>query len=416
MNSKHDVEFVIVGNEMLRGDGRDSHLEYLGRRLLGIGVRIDRAHVVGDERGRIAAVVRERLTQSRVLVVSGGLGPTQDDITREAVADGLGVPLEFREDQWRNIQDYFKKFGWRVSESNRRQAFFPEGATPVDNLRGTAPGFMIEKSGCLVAVLPGPPREFRTMLEGAVLPAIGDVFKRPALFSATFHTAGIGESAMVKILDSLMDRYGEFALSSLPHVAGVDLVIRAKPGAPDIERLAGRLAAFEADLRQALGDKVYAKDAVNLEETIGNALVGQGATLAIAESLTGGLLGKRITDVPGSSRYLLADVVAYSNESKTGFLGVTQKSLENHGAVSEAVCREMADGVRKKTGATYGLSTTGIAGPTGGTDEKPVGLCYCGLSWAGGSDIRRRVFPGTREDVRERVVWASLFLLHERLA
>jgi PncC family amidohydrolase len=144
-------------------------------------------------------------------------------------------------------------------------------------------------------------------------------------------------------------------------------------------------------------------------------LIDQNATLSIAESLTGGLVGKRMTDVPGSSRYLLADVVAYSNESKMDFLGVTQESLERYGAVSEAVCREMADGVRRRTGASYGLSTTGIAGPTGGTDEKPVGLCYYGLSWEGGSDIRHRVFPGARDDVRQRVVWASLFLLYERL-
>jgi nicotinamide-nucleotide amidase len=161
---------------------------------------------------------------------------------------------------------------------------------------------------------------------------------------------------------------------------------------------------------------VYAKGSRKLEEVIGDILVSRGETISIAESLTGGLLGKRLTDVPGSSRYFLSDVVAYSNEAKMDFLGVASSSLDEYGAVSEAVCREMADGIRKRTGATFGLATTGIAGPDGGTVDKPVGLCYYGLSWEGGSDIRRRVFSGKREDVRERVVWTSLYQLFEKLS
>jgi nicotinamide-nucleotide amidase len=416
MEKMHDVELLMVGYELLRGDRRDSHLEYLGRRLLDAGVRVDRVHVVGDDREEIAGLVRDRRPFTRVLVVTGGLGPTHDDVTREGVADGLGLPLEFDEGQWGRIQAYFEKHSRRLSESNRRQAMFPRGATPVDNTRGTAPGFTVEAEDCLVFVLPGPPSEFRAMADAAVLPAVVKMFERPPALVRTFRTMGIGESAMATLFDSLTREYDEFTVASLPHVAGVDIILRAKPDAGSAATLGTRAGAFEADLRQALGNKIYTAGDLSLEEVIGLILVERKASLAVAESLTGGLLGKRLTDVSGSSRYVLADVVAYSNEAKVDFLGVSEGSLAAFGAVSEPVCREMAEGIRKRSGATYGLATTGIAGPTGGSREKPVGLSYYGVSWGGGSDIRHRVFPGTRGDIRERVVWATLFLLYERLS
>ncbi|MEJ2720352.1 MAG: CinA family nicotinamide mononucleotide deamidase-related protein [bacterium] len=415
MDSKSDVELVIVGNELLRGDRIDSHLGYLGRRLLGVGVRLDRAHIVGDDRDRIARLIRERIPLSRTLVVTGGLGPTHDDLTREGVAGGLGVPLEFNDEQWQTIQSMFARYGWRVSESNRRQAYFPKGARPVANPLGTAPGFLIERGGCLIAVLPGPPREFRAMLDGDILPEIERLFRREPTIEETYRTAGIGESKLTPVIETLLARYGELTVASLPHVAGVDLVVRTKRGSAGAAGVPESWKEFDADLRAAVGNYIYATGDVRLEDVIGGMLAAEGSTIAVAESLTGGLLGKRLTDVPGSSRYFLADVVAYSNESKSGFLGVKEATLTAHGAVSEHVCREMADGVRLATGATYGFATTGIAGPLGGTDEKPVGLCYFGLSWTGGADIRRRIFPGERETVRERVVWASLFMLYDRI-
>ncbi len=415
MDKPHEVELLMVGYELLRGDRTDSHLEYLGRRLLEIGARIDRVHIVGDERSEIGELVRQRHRFAAVLVVTGGLGPTHDDVTREGVADGLDLPLEFDEGQWAKIRAYFEKYGRHASDSNRRQAMFPKGATPVDNPRGTAPGFTVEAGGCLVVALPGPPREFRTMVDASLLPAVARCLGRPPVFTRTYRTMGVGESQMAVLFESLTREYDEFTLASLPHVAGVDLVLRAKPGAGPPETLGERAGSFETELTRELGHKLYATGERTLEETIGRMLAERGATIAVAESLTGGLLGKRLTDVSGSSRYMLADVVAYGNEAKLDFLGVTMESLAAGGAVSEVVCREMAEGIRSRTGATWGLATTGIAGPTGGTTEKPVGLCYYGLSWRDGSDIRRRVFSGVRDDVRERVVWASLFLLYEKL-
>jgi nicotinamide-nucleotide amidase len=416
MDRKHDVELLLVGYELLRGDRRDSHAEFLGRRLLEAGVRVARVHVAGDDTVEIASVVHERAPMTRVLVVTGGLGPTHDDVTREGVAEGIGLPLEFDERQWEKIQEYFARSGRVASESNRRQAMFPKGAIPIDNTRGTAPGFTIESGGCLVAVLPGPPAELRTMADAALVPLVAAIFGRAAPVTRTFRTMGIGESQMSPLLDELAARYTGFTLASLPHTAGVDLILRSKPDAGSRAALSARAEAFESDLRAALGNKIYTTADETLEEVIGGVLAKKGETIAVAESLTGGLLGKLLTDVPGSSRYVLADVVAYANRSKVDLLGVDERSLASFGAVSEAVCREMADGVRRRAGATYGLATTGIAGPGGGTEDKPVGLAYFGLSWEGGSEIRHRVFAGARPDVRERVVWASLSLVYEFLS
>jgi nicotinamide-nucleotide amidase len=415
MSNKSDVELIVVGNELLRGDRRDAHLEYLGQSLLRIGTRLDQAQMVGDDRERIAELIVARITRTRVLIVTGGLGPTHDDITRDAVADGLGVALEFIEEQWNAIQAMFAKYGWKVSESNRRQAFFPKGATPVANPRGTAPGFVAKSGGCLIAVLPGPPREFQAMLDNDILPEIERLLQPVAPVQETFRTAGIGESKLTPLIETLLERYEGLTVASLPHVAGVDLLIRAKRDAGGAAELRTVMDAFERDLRAALGHRIYARGDASFEDVIGGLLADKGETIAVAESLTGGLMGKRLTDVSGSSRYLLADVVAYSNESKVKFLGVGEDTLIAHGAVSRPVAREMADGIRLATGATYGFATTGIAGPTGGTNVKPVGLCYYGLSWDGGADIQRRIFPGERNAVRERVVWASFFLIYEKL-
>lgn len=415
MAKTHDVELIMVGDELLRGDRTDSHGGYIGRRLLEIGVRVGAAHIVGDDRAEIAGAVKERIRAADALIVTGGIGPTHDDVTREAVSEALGLPLEFDGTQWERIRAYFERLGRTASESNRRQAMFPKGATPIENARGTAPGFSVEALGCLVFVLPGPPGEFRAMVERAVLPALSRRFTRPPLFSRVFRTTGVGESQMAALLDSLSREFGEFTLASLPHTAGVDLILRAKPGAVPLERIEETAARFEAKLRQGIGRHIYEAGDRSIEEIVGLMLTEREATIAVAESLTGGLVAKRLTDFPGSSRYTLAGVVAYSNESKVELLGVRRESLAAYGAVSEAVCREMADGIRSKTGATWGLSTTGIAGPGGGSAEKPVGICYYAVGGRGGCDVRRRVFGGSRGDVRERVAWAVLFLLYEKL-
>lgn len=384
--------------------------------MLSIGLQLSAAHVVRDDREQIARLIKDRTRAARVLVVCGGLGPTHDDVTRAGVAAGLELPLEFSEEHWREIQRRFESFGRRADESNRQQAQFPQGAAPISNPRGTAPGFAIECDGCMVIVLPGPPRELVPMMEEVGLPKIAGLFEKAPLYGEVFRTTGIGESAMIPHLRPVFDKHDAFDVSSLPNIGGVDIVITQKPSVVDRRRVEREAREFERNLRDYLGPKLYAKGGASLESVIGEALVESGATLALAESVTGGLIGKRITDVPGSSRYLAADVVAYSNTSKVSLLGVAEATLARHGAVSEAVCREMADGIRRETGATWALATTGIAGPAGATEEKPLGLTFYGLSWEGGAEIRERTFPGNREEIRERVAFAALFLLHERLA
>ncbi|MCZ6766667.1 MAG: CinA family nicotinamide mononucleotide deamidase-related protein [bacterium] len=415
MAKTSEVEIILVGNELLKGERRDSHAQFIGNLIGTIGVRLTRAHIVPDDREIIGDTVRRRMRSARAIVVSGGLGPTHDDITREAVADGLGASLEFREDQWKWIVGVFSRFNKTPHESNKRQAYFPPGSEVIPNALGTAPGFMIEKDGCLVAVLPGPPRELRPMMESTVLDKLQSIFRRDPLFTETFRTTGIGESDMTPKVGPLFANFEkEFVVSSLPHLGGVDVVLTARTDG-DLKKLKKRADKFEASLREILGAHVFGKGTRSFQAVVGDLLIKRGETLGVSESLTGGLIGKNLTDTPGSSAYLLADVVAYSNESKVEFVGVRKASLKKHGAVSEVVCREMAAGIRARTDATYGLATTGIAGPDGGTKEKPVGLTYFGLASGDGEEIRHRVFPGDRITIRERVAYATLYLLYRKL-
>jgi nicotinamide-nucleotide amidase len=404
---RNDAEIILIGNELLKGERRDSHLQYLGGALGRTGVRADLCQVAG--------LVKDCVARTRTLLICGGLGPTEDDITREAVAEGLGEPLEFDEAAWEVIRSYFASLGLTPSDTNRRQAFFPRGATPISNAKGTAPGFSIENNGCLIFTLPGPPHELIPMVEADVLPGLRSIFRRAPIFTETFRTAAIGESTLASLIEEILPRYAEFEFASLFSPSGVDIIATERGGAQPREHLAERAAAFGDELRKILGHKYYANGTTSLEQVVGGLLTGKEMTLSIAESLTGGLIGKRISDVPGCSRYFLADVVSYSNECKIDMLDVSPEALKRFGAVSEAVCVQMARGVRERTRSIWGLSTTGIAGPGGGSNEKPVGLCYYGLSWDGGEDVQHRTFRGGRDMVRERVVYAALYLLYKHL-
>ena len=415
MSKRNEVEAVLIGDELLKGQRQDAHMRYVARRLLEAGVRLGGGRAVGDDRAEIARVVSDCMKTSSVVIISGGLGPTHDDITREAVADALGVELEYHEAEFENVKAIFERAGLQAHESNKRQAYFPVGARVIANPTGTAAGFLSEKDGTLVAVLPGPPKELNPMFESDVLPEIRKRFPRSPLLMRSFRTVGIGESSMTPLVQGIFDSHPEFDVSSLPHIAGVDVVVTQRDANADASALESRAQNFERELKEVLGAKLYVTGSDEFEAVVGRELTEAGATVSIAESLTGGLLGKRLTDNAGSSAYLLADIVAYSNEAKVEFLGVQPATLEAHGAVSEEVCREMAHGVRERTGATYALATTGIAGPGGGSDEKPVGLTYFGLAWEGGDNIRHRVFGRDREQIRFRVMYSTLLLLHEAL-
>jgi nicotinamide-nucleotide amidase len=415
MSKTNDLEVILVGDELLAGTQRDTHLEYLGRRFSRIGVAIARVHVIGDSVKNIASLITERLGETSVLVVTGGLGPTADDITRDGVARALGLELEFHGPSWKAIESFFVERGRGITENNRRQACFPRGAEVLPNRRGTAPGFAVEHEETLVFVLPGPPEELSSMVEAEVIPRAQKKLGREPLRVETFRTIGIGESKLTSLIGDDLAAVTAYKVSSLPSMTGVNIVLTQLHGADDPALLDTEADGIERVLRDTIGNKLYERGERTLAEVLGDLLAKRGETVAVAESLTGGMIGKQLTDVSGSSAYFLADVVSYSNESKMDYLGVREETLIEHGAVSEEVCGQMAHGVRRRTGATYGLATTGIAGPTGATPGKPIGLTYIGLAWEHGGKVKRIVYGGTRDGVRRRASAGVLWLLYNHL-
>jgi nicotinamide-nucleotide amidase len=411
----HDVEVILVGDELLRGERADQHLVFLGRTLRAAGLRVARAHTVGDRVGEIAALTRERMSRARVIVVTGGLGPTEDDITRVGVAEALGAPLEFHEPTWRHIVEFFAARGRAPSEANRQQAYFPRGADVLGNARGTAPGFHAHADGAHVIVLPGPPAELQAMVVDHVLPRLKSVFARGPLRVDKFRTIGVGESQLVEMLGDAATGLASFTVSWLPTVSGVDIVLTQRPeaNAPRMDEESDRL---HARLTDALGTRYFERGERSIAQVAGDALVARGESVAAAESVTGGSVARLLTEHSGASAWFLASTVAYANAAKVELLGVRAETIDQHGAVSEEVCGEMAHGIRRRAKSTYGLATTGIAGPTGATPQKPVGLTFIGVAWDGGVQVRRVIYPGERTAVRERAAHGVLWLLHDRLS
>jgi nicotinamide-nucleotide amidase len=415
MNNRNDVEIVLVGNELLMGERSDSHLHYLGRELLRNGVGVARSHTVSDAVDDIADVVGDRRSKARVVIVTGGLGPTPDDVTREGVAKALGVGLEFDEPSWDAIRRFFDERGRTATDVNRRQAMFPAGSEVLPNPLGTAPGFAVDSGGATVIVLPGPPVEVHHMFEAEVIPRIRAIFQREPVRVETFRTIGVGESNLRELFGKRLDGITNYRVSYLPSRFSVDIVLTERVGSSDRKGLDEEAARLERDLRDEFGNYFYERGERSLFHVVHDLLVSRRETLAVAESLTGGWISKRFTDVSGSSAYLLGDVVAYADETKVQLLGVQRDTLEQFGAVSEETCTEMAHGIRHRLGASYGLATTGIAGPTGGTAKKPVGLTYIGVSWDGGCLVKRQVYLGTRDDVRLRASHGVVWMLFDRL-
>jgi len=378
-------------------------------------VRVDECHTVADDIEAIAAKVRERLPHARVLVVTGGLGPTDDDVTREGVAEAIAEPLEFRDGTWREIETFMSARGRTPTAANRRQAHFPRGAEILGNALGTAPGFALESGGAHVFVLPGPPPELQPMWDSLVMPRVLALFGRVPLRVETFRTIGIAESQLFELLEPTTVALSAYSVSWLPSISGVDVVLTAKSAAPaalldpEAQRIHDRMT-------EALGSKYYERGTRPLAHVVGETLRARHETLAVAESLTGGTVARLVTEHAGSSEYFLASAVAYANESKVSLLGVRAETIEQFGAVSEETCTEMAHGVRRSMGATYGIATTGIAGPGGGTPHKPVGLTFIGVAWEGGSQIKRVMYAGDRSTIRDRAAHGVLWLLHDRMA
>lgn len=405
-----DLEIVAIGNELLLGFTVDTNAAELGQALAAIGVRVTRRTTVGDDPGGIRSAVAEALARTRAVLTTGGLGPTRDDVSKRVIADLYGWPSRFHDDIWAALVERFRRLGREPAPANRSQAEVPEGAVPLPNRWGTAPGLWFDGPPGLVIMLPGVPNEMRKLLAHEVIPRLAARSGGHVVRSRTLRTSSIPESTLAARIGDVEDAIAPISLAYLPGVRGVDLRLTAWDADPDAAD--GQLAAAAERLRAAAGDVVYAEGDADLAMVVLDALRGRGDTLAVGESCTGGLVGARITAIPGSSDLFLGGVVSYSNASKTALLGVPAGLIERHGAVSTQVAAALARGAADRFGASVAIGVTGIAGPGGGSEEKPVGTVCFGWLVRGREDVARTVFPGSREEIRER---AAQYALHRLL-
>jgi nicotinamide-nucleotide amidase len=408
------AEIVTIGTEMLLGDLVDTNSAWLSRNLAALGVSLYRHTTVGDNPERIVGALEEAIGRSDLVLTTGGLGPTSDDLTNECLAVVAGKKMVEYPEAREHVDLMFERFGRKPTPSNYKQALFPEGTTLIPNPRGTAMGALLQVGDTLVVTFPGVPIEMRGMFEETLKPLIR-ARSEGSIVSRTLWFAGIGESALAERVQDFLDA-SDPTVAPLAGQGKVRLRITTRAATP--EEAEGKLGPVAQEILARLGDYYFGEGDETLEGNLGRLLAERGETLAVAESCTGGLLAKRLTDAPGSSAFFTDGLVTYSNEAKERWLGVPHDLMVEHGAVSEAVARAMAEGVRKLAGVDYGLSVTGVAGPDGGTEEKPVGLVFVGLSDGDGTMVERvnlTAFAGSREAVRERSTNRALDLLRQRV-
>lgn len=394
------AEVVSVGTELLLGQIVDTDAAYLARQLSELGIVVYRRITIGDNMERLVAALRQALADSDLVFTIGGLGPTMDDITRDGLADAMEETLHEDPQIAEGLRRFFESRGMTVLESNLRQAMVPDHGRAIANPNGTAPGLLFEKDGKIGIALPGPPNEFVPMVNDFVVPYLrqktGSV---GTIRSLTLRIAGVGESSVEDRVKDLM-RDSNPTVAPYAKVGEVHLRVTAKA---DTAEIADRMIAERAALvRERLGDALYGENDDPLEKAVVTALKARGQTVATAESCTGGLVAQRITDVAGSSAVFLGGVVAYSNAAKTDLVGVPAELIARVGAVSPEVAQALAEGARRRFGADYGIGVTGVAGPDGGTPEKPVGLVYLAVAYEGGCEMDKANFIGSRQVVRYR--------------
>lgn len=408
------AEVVSVGTELLLGQIVDTNAAYLSRVLAGLGIDLLYRSTVGDNFDRTKQAVSEALSRADLVITIGGLGPTEDDLTKEASAEAIGVELVLDEDSEARLRNFFAVRGWPLSERNLKQALGPKEGRILLNEVGTAPGAIFERDGKAIICLPGPPGEFVPMLERSVVPYLqGKSSGKPALIkSRVIKIAGLGEAMVEERVSDLIGTENP-TVAPLVGLGEVHLRITAKAaGSSSADEM---IREVEQKIRERLGDVVYGVDKETIEQVIVNRLIELKLKLGLAESCTGGLLSDRITNVPGSSAAYMAGIVSYSNEAKIKFLEVPEELIEEHGAVSHEVAKAMATGARKVTGADIGMGITGIAGPDGGTSTKPVGLVYIALSAENETFSTENRFTGDRLNIKARSAQAALVLLRRYL-
>lgn len=408
------VELISVGTEILLGNIVNTNAAYLAEKCALLGLSLYNQTVVGDNRQRLEAAVKTALERADIVILTGGLGPTEDDMTKETVAAVFGKELHMDEHSRERIQEYFERVkSKKITENNWKQAMVPDGATVIDNHNGTAPGIIIEENGKMAVLLPGPPNELKPMFEESIAPLLNA--KQPeGIYSRMVKICSVGESQAETMIKDMMDAQTNPTIAPYAKTGEVHLRITAKAKTEsEAETL---MKPVIDELYSRFGDRIYTtSEHVTLEDTIVIMLKEKSYTVTTAESCSGGLLAGRILNVAGASDVYQEGHITYSNEAKEKLLGVRHQTLETYGAVSEQTAEEMAAGAARAAGADAALSVTGIAGPGGGTDEKPVGLVYIGCFVRGNVKVKECRFQGNRDKNRESAVVQALTLLREQL-
>lgn len=407
------VEIVSIGTELLNGMGRNTNADRIIDALGDLGIPVDYITTVGDDHARLGEALRTAVHRVPIVITTGGLGPTPDDLTRKTIATVFRRRLVLDETVLALIRGRFRERGIEMPAINEGQALVPRGAQVIENLRGTAPGLHFAHLQAEVFVLPGVPAECETMLANYVVPRLKGLGLGAVTGRRVVRTIGLSESLLAERLTGLESEGIPLRVGYLPHSNGLDVTLSASGG--DSAWIEEALDHAERRVVEAAGSTAFGRGRQTLADVVGAALTERGLTLAVAESFTAGALGSAITSVPGSSRYFLGGVTAYSNRAKQDLLGVEASTLERAGAVSPEVAEQMASGARARFGADLAISSTGIAGPDGGSADKPVGLCYLGIASAEGARSVRFVLGGNRAEITARATAYSLDLLRRHL-
>ncbi len=410
-----NAEIITIGTELLLGQILDTNSLYLSKKLSEIGINLYYKTSVGDNINRIKETLAIAANRSDMIILTGGLGPTVDDVTRDAIAEWSGQKLVIDKEILLKIENFFKKRNIKMPENNKVQAYIPEGALILENKVGTAPGFILEHNSKVIVCVPGVPAEMKPMIETGVIPYLVEKFgaAKFVIFSKRIKIVGLPESLIDEKIKDVFIESRNPTVAILAHQTEIEIRLTAK--AENREKAIDLINVVKKIIYERIGENIYGEDDETLEEKVANLLKDKNLTISTAESCTSGLLAYRITNIPGSSKYFLGGLNTYSNESKINLLGVPDEVIKKYGAVSEVCCRFMANKCREKFGSDISIAITGIAGPDGGTDEKPVGLVYTGIYKDGDIKVFKFNFAGSREIIRARSAQMALFELYKLL-
>lgn len=406
------AEIISIGTELLLGEIINTNAQYIARELASLGIDVYHQSVIGDNETRLSEAFETAFKRSDVVITTGGLGPTKDDMTKETAASFFGKKLIPHEESLKKIEAYFKGRGLNVNEGNRKQGYFPEGSIVLPNPNGTAPACIIEDRNKKLILLPGPPKEMIPLFEAEVLPYLKK-FQDKFFSFKVLNVCGIGEGEMEEVIMDIVDRQTNPTVA--PYAKPNGLTLRIAASGHTQEEADELVQPMEEQIKERLGLNIYGEDDISLEEVVAEILIEKQLTISIAESCTGGFLSGRLVNYPGISSVFMEGIITYSNESKVKYLGVNPETIEKYGAVSEEVAREMAEGICKSAHTNIGLSVTGLAGPGGGSEDKPIGLVYVGICINGVTTVKELNLGGSRNRIRSLTTTYALDLLRREV-